>query len=102
MDIVKEHENIALSDKQLLNLINGRADIVLYPDLHRYRNLDELLGRFQAAIILYCSKPRYGHWCCIFKMNPNQVEFFDSYGGIVDSQRKFIPERFKEESNQNY
>ena len=64
-DIIKIYENIALSDSQVLKLINGRANLMLYPDLHKYESIDEILKPYGACILLFEAKPKYGHWCCI-------------------------------------
>lgn len=102
-------ENIALSDKQIMNAINGDANLVLNPDMHKYTSIEELLGRHGACIILYESKPSYGHWTCVFKVSPSELEFFNSYGddginheGIPDAMLSYIPESFRDASNQNH
>jgi len=106
---IKELENIALSDSQIMNAVNGDANLVLYPDLHKYNSIDQLLGKHGAAIILYESKPSYGHWTCIFKVSPNEIEFFNSYGnsggahdGVPDGMLNLIPSNFRKESNQDH
>lgn len=102
--ILNKYKNIALSDKQVLELVNGRANIILYPDLHLYENLDDILYPYDCCFLLYEAKPHYGHWCCLLKTHDERgplIEFFDSYGGFVDSQRKYIPELFRKMSNQD-
>jgi len=82
---IKNLEKISLSNYDVMNLINGRANLVLYPEISKYNNIDQLLGEHAACIILYLTKENYGHWCCIFKQNPKVIQFFDSYGEMVDS-----------------
>ncbi len=82
--ILKAYEDIALSNTDITNLLNGKVNIVLYPDLYRYRSIDEVMGPFQACILLFEAKPSYGHWCAIFKTDLNTVEFFNPYGGYPD------------------
>ena len=100
--------DISLSDKQLMHLIDNQANLILYPDLHKYNNIDKILGPYSACVILYESKPNYGHWCCIFKVNNNDIEFFNSYGdsndneGFPDGMMKFIPEEFQKISHQDH
>ncbi len=108
-DKIKDLENISLSDKQLMSLIDNEANLVLYPDLHKFKNIDDLLGRHGACIILYESKPNYGHWTAIFKTNnPKELEFFNSYGdsgrhdGYPDATLKFIPKDFRILSKQDH
>lgn len=52
-------------------------------------------------IILYETKPDFGHWVLITK-TPEGIEHFDSYGYEPDGEFEFIPEHFKKESNQDY
>lgn len=105
---IRELENIALSDSQILNLVNNDANLILYPDLHKYNSIDQILKPHGAAIILYESKPSYGHWVCVFKVSENEIEFFNSYGdsgnheGLPDAMLSYIPERFRKQSNQDH
>lgn len=98
----------SLSDSDVLALINNQANLILYPQLHTYNNIDDILGPFGACILLYESKPNYGHWCAIFKVTNNELEFFNSYGdatpheGLPDGTLKFIPEDFRKVSNQDH
>lgn len=104
-DIIKKYEEIALSDKEVLKLVNSRANLILYPDLHKYRTIDELLGKYKACIILYVSRMDpdiYGHWCCIFKVKPNTLEFFNSYGEIPDVNLEDLPMEKRIKMNEDY
>ena len=51
--------------------------------------------------MLYHTSENYGHWCCVYEYN-DIIFFFDSYGGVVDSQLKFLPRDLKEELNSNH
>lgn len=82
---IQNLERISLSNFDVMNLVNNEANLVLYPDIKNYKNIDSLLGKYQACIILYLTKENYGHWCCIFKQTPHIIQFFDSYGEMVDS-----------------
>lgn len=101
-DIIKKYEDIALSDKEVLKLIYKRANLILYPNLHKYNNIDEILHPYGACILLFEAKPRYGHWCCIFKINDKLLEFFNPYGGYPDDSLEYISNRFRKISNQLY
>jgi|SRR5271154_2028970 len=102
MDILKVYENIALSDREVLKLIDGKANLILYPDLIEYDNIDEILEPYGACIILFEAKPKYGHWCCLFKQNEKLLEFFNPYGGYPDDSLEYIPMHFRLISNQYY
>lgn len=99
-NIIKYYENIALSNRDILKLLKGKANIVIYPNLHYYKNIDEVLGKYGACILLFEARKDYGHWCCIFKINNNTLEFFNPYGGYPDDSLKHIPLHFRIKSNQ--
>jgi hypothetical protein len=101
-NIIKQYKDIALSDKEVLKLINGKANLILYPDLYKYETIDEILEPYGACILLFEAKPNYGHWCCIFKVNDNLLEFFNPYGGYPDDSLEYIPMRFRVVSHQYY
>lgn len=101
---LKHYENIPLSNKDIKNLLNNRVKIELYPNLHKYDNIDDLLGPYGACIILFESMPKYGHWCCIFKINDELIEFFNPYGSVEhgwpDDSLLQISDDFRKISNQ--
>ena len=99
--MLRRYEDIALSNNEILELVNGKANIIIYHDLHNYKNIDDILGKYDACFILFESQPRYGHWCLLFKMNNNELEFFNPYGGFPDDTLEYINEDFKNKSNQN-
>lgn len=94
--------DIALSDKQILRLVNGNANIVLYPNLYKYKSIDQLLSPYNACFILFESRPYFGHWCALIKIDNKTIEFFNPYGGYPDDGLKYIPEDFRKISNQDY
>jgi hypothetical protein len=98
---LKYYENIALTNFDILKLLNGKANIVLYPDLYRYGTIDQLLGQYEACILLFEARPNYGHWVCIFKLNDNTLEFFNPYGGFPDDSLRLISTKFKKKSHQD-
>lgn len=101
MDIIKEYEEVALSNFDLIKLVDGKAKVVIYPNLINYKNIDEVLGKYGACFLLFEAKPRYGHWVCLIKRG-NVIEFFNSYGGYPDTSLDYIPMHFREISNQVY
>ena len=101
------YKDIALSDKVILDLLDNKVNIVLYPDLYKYHNIDDIMGPYEAAIILFEAKPKYGHWCAVFKLNNKTIEFFDPYGkassgGHPDDNLRLISYDFRKKSNQDY
>ncbi|SRR6266568_482033 len=100
--ILKQYEKIALSDKHIFNILDGKNKLVLYPDLINYKNIDQVLGKHGICVLLFEAKKNYGHWCCLWKLDSNTVSFFNSYGGYPDDSLKYIPEHFARISNQDY
>lgn len=92
-------KNIALSNHDITKLLDGQVNIILYPDLHKYTSIDQLLSPYDACILLYESKPDYGHWCALIK-HGDSIEFFNPYGGLPDASLKLINPEFRIESNQ--
>lgn len=76
------------------------AKIIKYSDLERYDDIDKLLpNKIDYVFILYQDSPNRGHWCCVSKYEP-YCEFFDSYGGRVDSQLGWVPCPIRKTLNQ--
>mgnify|MGYP000846162687 FL=1 len=100
-NILKKYKKVALSNKQILDLVNDKANIVLYPSLYKFSTIDQLLYPYNACFLLFETKPKFGHWCAIIKYG-NTIEFFDSYSGYPDDVLNYIPDDFKKISNQNY
>lgn len=101
-NIIKKYEDVALSNKDILCLLNDKANIVLYPNLYKYNNIDELLQPYGAFVLLFEAKPKYGHWTCVFKVDNRTLEFFNPYGGFPDDALERIPQDFSLVSNQNH
>ena len=93
--------NISLSSTQVLDLLDHKANLVQYSDLHKIPTIDELLGTHKKCVLLYQTSHNYGHWCCVWEHN-DIIFFFDSYGSKPDSQLKFVPHDMKEELNSNH
>ncbi|HMG14194.1 MAG TPA: hypothetical protein VK590_02035 [Saprospiraceae bacterium] len=89
-------EDISLSEDDLRRLLPG-VKIVSYPDLEKYKSLEELLYPNDEVIILYLKRLKdgsydesYGHWVGLFR-NKGIVSFFDSYGGKPDDYKQIEP-----------
>lgn len=101
MSILDKYKKVALSNFDLLELVEGNAKVVLYPDMWKYSNIDELLYPYNACFLLFETSPKFGHWCALIKYG-DTVEFFDSYSSYPDDTLQFIPDDFRKTSNQNY
>jgi len=100
-EVLKRYEDIALSDKDILKLLEHRAVIHLYPQLHYFSTIDQLLGHFGACILLFEAQKNYGHWCCVWKLNPSTVSFFNPYGGYPDDSLEYINDSYRKRSYQD-
>jgi|WetSurMetagenome_2_1015567.scaffolds.fasta_scaffold00833_5 hypothetical protein len=94
-------QNIALSNIDIMRIVNNKANIILYPDLHKYKTIDQILGPYGATFILFEAKPNYGHWCLLFKTNPGTLEFFNPYNGLPDDSLEHISDDFRKRSKQD-
>lgn len=99
---VKEFEKKSLSGEDVLNLCGKRANLLTYPELAKLDNIDQLLGKYRAAIILYLTSENYGHWVCLFQQDKKTLCFFDSYALMPDDELKFTQINFRLSHNQYY
>lgn len=102
---IRKLEAKPFSGDDILTICDHKTKIITYPQLYNFRNIDDLLKPYGCVVILYETKPSYGHWVCLLKHNNNgkpYLEFFDSYGMQFDEQLKFIPKKFRKENNEEY
>lgn len=102
MEDLKYYENIALSNFDILEILDNNCNIILYPNLYKYTSIDQLLYPYSACIILYAAKIKpsmYGHWCALTKKD-DEISFFNPYGGIPDCCLNEINLQIRQESHQ--
>lgn len=75
-----------MSMDELKHILKNRANVYVYPEIKRFKTLDELLSPYGSTVILYLTSPNYGHYTCINKIKNNEVEFFDSYSIFPDKE----------------
>ncbi len=100
--LIKKSINKSFSARDILDMVDHKANLITYPQLLKYETIDEAMGKYGALVLLYETREYYGHWCTIFKLNKNTLEFFDPYGIIIDDELKFINKKFRQESNQDF
>ena len=98
---MNEEINKSLSAREVLDLLDNKAQFVQYSDLHRIPTIDVLLGPHKKCVLLYQTSKNYGHYVAVWEHN-NTIFFSDSYGGIVDSQLRYVPHDLKTELNSNH
>lgn len=99
---MKKLEYKSLSGEDVLNLCGGKANLFTYPNLVKFNNIKQLLGKHGAAIILYLTSENYGHWVCLLQQDNKTLSFFDSYALMPDDELKFAPINFRLSHNQYY
>lgn len=87
--------DIALSDHDIMQLIDYKANLMTYAELQRYNSIEKAMGPHRALVLLYETKDNFGHWTCVFFAEDNLIEHFDSYGLFPDDELKFIPEYYR-------
>lgn len=100
--IAKNLEKKSLSDKDILNLVSGKANLLTYSELMKYDNIDDALGRHGALILLFETKQNFGHWCAVIRVNKNTVEHFDSYGYKPDEELKWTADHLRRKHGKVY
>lgn len=100
--VIDELQKKPFSGRNILEATDNKTRIMTYPEIHKYDTIDQILEPHNCCVILYESKPKYGHWVCILKHPNNVLEFFDPYGFSVDEQFKFINEDYRKQSHQSY
>jgi hypothetical protein len=103
---IKDLESYSLSDKDVLKIVDGKANFITYDQLKYVDSIDELLEPYGSCIILYLTEPNYGHFVSLNLVGPNEdvLEHFDSYGIIPDDElREFnISKEVRDEYNEDY
>jgi hypothetical protein len=104
--ILDEYASKPMTSIDILQRLDGKTNIVLYRDLYKYSNIEQLLYPHGSFILLYESSPNSGHWVAILKSyscnNIPLIEFFDPYGCFPDSQQQYINKSFLSVSGQKY
>ena len=104
---IKKQVDNPLSSIDIQKILNGKVKVLLYPEIVDYYSIDELLYPYDKVVILYMHNKLvngfYGHWCCIFKINNKEIEFFDPYGIFPDDQlNTSMNEHFRIENGLEY
>lgn len=88
---LKHEMSIPLSDSDIRDYLPN-ALILKYSELDEYGDLYNILPMIKSfCIILYEHSLNTGHWVCISRPKEGIAEYFDSYGGYVDSPLTWTP-----------
>lgn len=89
--------NIPLYGDQVQQLAKYPYRILKYREILKYDTLDELLGKDGAVILLYEFQLNIGHWFCVFKLDNNTIEVFDSLGYKPDFELRKVKKEYRQE-----
>jgi hypothetical protein len=53
LDEVDEYKKVALSNKDIYNILDGQTKVITYPELANYDNLTEIFNPYDSIVILY-------------------------------------------------
>jgi hypothetical protein len=85
----------SLSSKDIKDFLGGKIRIIVYRELSKFQDIDQLLDPYDGCIILYETEYSYGHWVLLMRTRWG-IEFFDSYGVKIDDQIKNIRENYRD------
>lgn len=100
-NLIKLLHNKSLSGRDIHNFLGGQCNILTYPEIKEFNSIDNILSIDKPLVLLYMTKEHYGHWVCLIK-HLNKIEFFDSYGTVIDKQLDKINPFFRSQSGQDY
>jgi len=67
--------------------------IISYPDLLKYKKIDDALDEKGRLLILYLTTDKYtGHWICLLKRGKT-IEFHDPYSMLPDQESEWISKK---------
>lgn len=86
---LQKAESYSLSDTDI-NKICGKTNIVAYPDLNKYDNINNLFDKKGRCIILFLTvNDHTGHWIAMIKKG-NRIDYFDPYGTPPDGDKNWL------------
>lgn len=108
MDTIDTLKAKPLSNFEIMNALNHKINMLTYEELLNYDNIDDVLGKYGACVLLVETKDNNGHWVCMFKTTSDDkkkepiISFFDSYALPIDDQLNFVDSDYRKENNMMY
>lgn len=112
--MIEDYLYKAKSPRDIFRIANKTCNVVTYDKIKNLKNINDLFKVKNSVtrnfdmnlphvnnccIILYMTKPNFGHYCMVNK-NRHGINFLDSYGEMPDDQLNYIKDEFKIVSNQ--
>ena len=88
-NLIRNAEKIELSGDQMNALTEGKCNIMGYEELENMSSIDQAFKGKEGLILLYQKTNNNGHWCLLYKVNNNTLNFFDPYSYNMDEELKF-------------
>lgn len=97
-----------MSNDDISNVVSRHIPVVSSADLHKFRDIDDVMRGHDDILILYQDKDgvrggrpwKSGHWTVLKKLDDENIVHFDPYGTFPDDQLKYIPENYKRRTYQ--
>lgn len=97
---IRKWEGKSFSGEDIYRLCDRKVRVMKYRDLKEFPTLSAAMGRHGALILLYETRENYGHWCAVFRVDRDTIEYFDPYGMLFDDELDYVDDRFKRLSGQ--
>lgn len=93
---------VPLNNDQVQRISGKILTLIPNTDMSNYSNILDLFAT-NYVLINYLINENYGHWVGLhLDKNNSKITYFDSYGKMPDEARKYIPMKYRVESNQEY
>lgn len=98
----KSIEEYPLGDDDIKKILGNNINIIAYPELENYNDVDEIFDNENRVIILFLTTDKNtGHWLCLHKDNDDNIHYFDPYGEGIDKDKKWLSKTKLEELNED-
>jgi hypothetical protein len=92
MDGLGRAKDYPLSDGDIKKILGSDTQIITYPMLKGFKNIDQCFDRKGRCILLFLTtSPTEGHWVCMLR-RPNSIEYFDPYGESPEEMKEQLPQ----------
>tara|TARA_R110000772_G_scaffold105988_2_gene207827 strand:+ start:1303 stop:1851 length:549 start_codon:yes stop_codon:yes gene_type:complete len=86
---ISNGEQYDLSSDDVMEITDNKYKFILYHDLEKYNNIDEVLGQNKGVILLFQNENHdSGHWVSLW-LDDDTLYFWDSYGLMIDEELKY-------------
>jgi hypothetical protein len=90
LDRLRREIKEKLNGNQLLNMMDNKCNLIPYSTIKNYRSIDDLLGYYKQAFILYEYEDKSGHWVVMYRSPKGTLCFYDSLGNNLDELNEDI------------